>query len=293
MLRYFKPQRINSPKVRLGPPGDGGYVMSQVVLENCTALFTYGVGSEKRFEDGFTSTYRKPAYLFDHTVKQQDWDKLKANGQYFTSEGLGSRQSKKLAQEIFGQIKGRKEEIYNVLENLFAVNDKLNAIRAGELLKGIADAAQKIVEALSVKTPREHYDELKIKGDILLKIDTEGAEFDYFNDADIDDLSTFVAGILLEVHWLEIPENQANVIKLMEKLSKHFILVHTHGNNWAKLIDYEGFKVPSVYELSFVNRKYLSLAECVPDTQDYPVPGLDFPNNGSRPECDLSFLKSV
>lgn len=38
---------------RLGPDEDGGYVMSEKVLDECVALFTYGVGNEIRYELNF------------------------------------------------------------------------------------------------------------------------------------------------------------------------------------------------------------------------------------------------
>ena len=97
-------------------------------------------------------------------------------------------------------------------------------------------------------------------------------------------------GLALEIHWINEVQYKAKFIDLMEKLSKHFILVHVHGNNWGSEFEYEGFKVPRVPEFSFVNKRYVP--EYAPDNQDYPIPGIDFPNN-TGPDCDLSFLKAI
>ena len=156
-------------------------------------------------------------------------------------------------------------------------------------LEALSESVKNLSDLLSVKDVREHYDSLGIQGDIFLKIDTEGAEFDYFLNVDIDDLSTFVCGIVVEVHWLEQPQNQTKFIDMMEKLSKHFILTHVHGNNWGGEFEYEGHTIPKVPEFSFVNRKYVT--ESVSDTQDYPIVDLDYPNNTNLPECNLDFLK--
>ena len=233
MLKYFKPQNINSKKIRLGSQRDGGYVAPEIILENCSCLFTYGYGGDKTYEDDFIAKYNKPNYIFDHTVQQNSWD---IGIQHFIPEGLGINQ-----------------------------------------------------EGGNVKTVRQHYDQFNILGDIFLKIDTEGAEFDYFLNVDIDDLASFTCGIIVEVHWLEQETNQIKFIEMMEKINKHFTLVHIHGNNWGEEFDYEGFKVPRVPEFTFVNKRYIT--ECSPDNQDYPIEGIDFPNNPNAQECDLSFLK--
>jgi hypothetical protein len=231
MLKNFKPQKIDSPKIRLGIERDGGYVMSEIVLNNCTALLTYGVGGECSYEEEFIRKYNKPVYMFDHTIGQASWDR--EDGLHFISEGLGN----------------------------------------GENCKDV----------------KEHYDQFNISGDIFLKIDTEGAAYDYFLNTDIDSLSSFVGGLLFEIHWLEDINNQDKCIKIFEKLNKHFVLTHVHGNNWGGEFEYNEFKIPKVAEFSLVNKKYIT--EFTPDNQDYPIPGLDFKNNPNGEDCDLTFLK--
>ena len=52
-LSLLKPQNVFQNKLRLGPQEDGGYVSSEFVLDNCSALFTYGVGHDTRYEEDF------------------------------------------------------------------------------------------------------------------------------------------------------------------------------------------------------------------------------------------------
>ena len=232
MLKYFKPQDINSPKKRLGADRDGGYVMPELVLNKCVALFTYGVGGDTSYEVDFEKQYQKPVYMFDHTIGQENWDK---DNLHFINEGLGS----------------------------------------GDKCKDFID----------------HYNQFNIQGDVFLKIDTEGAEFDYFENVDIDKLSEKVVGMVIEVHWLEQESNRTRFINMMDKINKHFIVVHTHGNNWGGEFEYEHFIVPRVPEFSFINKRYVS--DYKPDNQDYPIAGIDFPNNPSVTDCNLDFLKQV
>lgn len=335
MLKYFKPQNINSKKIRLGSQRDGGYVTSEIILESCSCLFTYGYGGDKTYEDDFISKYNKKNYLFDHTVNQDNW----TNGlQHFISEGLGinkidSEKEKSLINELVAK-KNTIDSLYTELQivaenqepekedpipeigNITSVEDLINArdildkkIKRlqgentqenksvsylkkikGELNSNL-NSISEILNTLSVKDVREHYNRFNITGDIFLKIDTEGAEYDYFLNVDIDDLATFTCGLIVEVHWIDQAANQVKFVEMMERINKHFILTHVHGNNWGGEFDYQGFKVPRVPEFTFVNRRYV--AEYSPDNQDYPINGIDFPNNPDIPECDLSFLKSL
>lgn len=233
MFDYLKPRFIDSPKKRLGTLADGGYVVPEILLEKCVALFTYGVGGDVAYEVDFEKQYKKPVYMFDHTTNQQNWDE---GNLHFINEGLGK-------------------------------NEKC-------------------------KDFLEHYDQFTIQGDVLLKIDTEGAEFDYFENVNIDLLASRTAGIILEVHWLEQEQNRLKFISIMEKIRRHFVMVHIHGNNWGGEFEYEGFIIPRVPELTFINKRYLT-GVAPYDKQKYPISGVDYPNNPNISDCNLDFIQST
>lgn len=228
-IQLLKPQNIFMTKERLGPPEDGGYVMPKYVYENCSALFTYGVGHETRFEEEFTSKYGKPVYMFDHTLGHEKWER---GNIYFIPEGLGS----------------------------------------GENCKEFIN----------------HYKELQISDGVFLKIDIEGGEYEYFKNTNISDLESTVIGLSLEVHWIDNHGNREDLVTILTRLQEHFILCHIHGNNWGDIWRYEGLEIPKVLELSFINKKYVERYE--PDTQSYPIEGLDIPNNPKFKDYNLNFL---
>lgn len=289
MLKYFKPYKINSPKIRLGSNSDGGYVVSEIVLNQCTTLFTYGYGGDKSYEDDFIAKYDKPNYIFDHTGHQEKWSQ---GEQYFFPEGLGSSISNKdKVIQLFEELYTRKDLLNKAFDDLNEDQSTAKVKKFKKILETLSETVKNLSETLSVKDVKEHYNSLGIQGDIFLKIDTEGAEFDYFLNADIDDLATFVCGIVVEVHWLDQEQNQTKFVDMMEKINKHFVLTHVHGNNWGGEFIYEGHMIPRVPEFSFVNKKYAP--EAIPDTQDYPIPGLDYPNNTNITECNLDFLKTL
>lgn len=232
-LRVLKPFNIYQNKKRIGPNEDGGYVCSEFVLNNCSSLMTYGVGHDIRYEEEFVRTYKKPTYLFDHTLGWEE--KFERDGLVFIPEGLGSAENCK--------------DFY------------------------------------------EHYKKYNLFGDVLLKIDVEGAEWDFFKNVDINNLKDNVMGIILEIHWIDSMEIRKNLTDMFNKISPYFILEHTHANSWGYNFEYNGMTIPSVLELSFVNRRFVQDYEM--DTQEYPIIGLDYSNNPNIEDVKLDFLKYV
>lgn len=229
-IDLLKPKNIYQTKKRIGPPEDGGYVMSDHVMRTCSALLTYGVGHDIRYEEEFVNLYNKPAFLFDHTIGVEKWER---NNMKFTPEGLGYKENCK---EWF-----------------------------------------------------EHYIEMGIHGDILLKIDIEEYEYEYFEKTDINKMASYVAGMLLEVHWIDSTSNRQNLVKILDKIETHFSLIHVHGNNWGGTWEYENMVIPKVLELSFVNKNIIQNE--IYDEQDYPIVGLDLPNKPDSEDYKLEFLK--
>jgi hypothetical protein len=232
-ITLLKPFDIGQNKKRLGPNEDGGYVLSEFLYENCSALFTYGVGHDTRFEEEFVRTYNKPAYLFDHTL---GWtDEFERDGMKFIPEGLGSAENCK---DIFEHI-----QKFNVTEPIF------------------------------------------------LKVDVEGAEWQYFREVDVKKMKDMVMGFVVEIHWLDSLAHREYLADIFNRLGAYFVLNHVHANSWGYNWEHNGMSIPSILELSFVNRKYITKAEI--DNSNYPVAGLDHSNNPNVPDVQLDFLKSV
>jgi len=230
MIDLLTPIDVGHKKVRLGPPSDGGYVMPEIVLEKCSALFTYGVEADIRYEINFVKSYNKPAHMFDHTINQPT-----------------------------GMIG----------ENLFFYDEGL----------GFANKCKDVID---------HYDMIRPAGTILLKIDIEGNEYDYFDKVDIDRLANITDGILIEIHWLTNSEYRVGCSRLIEKLRSHFTLCHVHGNNHSGVFEQDEYMIPSVLELSFINKKLVEIEKA--ETRKYPIKGLDFANVPTLPDYELSYI---
>jgi len=230
LLKFLKPKKTNSIKLRIGDENDGGYVVPEVALIECESLFTYGVGLTYEFEKQFAEKYKKPVYMFDHTLGKDSYSNGFIN---FYNEGLGFE-------------------------------------------KNCKDFSQ-------------HYNEIQKNGDILLKIDIEGGEFDFFNKTDIDFLFSKCSAICIEFHYVEYPENMLRFYEIMKKINQNFTLIHIHGNNNAGVFKYQDHLIPTVLEMSFLNKKLITSEH--EDNDNYPIPGLDYPNTKDRQDYNLLFTK--
>jgi len=127
-----------------------------------------------------------------------------------------------------------------------------------------------------------------VSGDVLLKIDIEGNEYDYFDRTNILKISEVTTGIIIEVHYMDNPIILGRFIKLMNELNEFFLLNHVHDNNIGSTFNYHGFDIPNVMELSFINKKLVG--DYTLDTRKYPISGVDYPNDPLRSELQLSFI---
>jgi hypothetical protein len=231
LLKFLKPKKTNSTKVRVGDAHDGGYVVPELALRKCESLFTYGVGPTFEFEKQFAEKYKKAVHMYDHTLGKESYSDGLIN---FYNEGLGFEKN--------------------------------------------------------CRDFRDHYDEIQKNGYVFLKIDIEGGEFDFFEKADIDFLMSKSNALCLEFHYIEHAQNMSGFCKIMEKINANFSLVHIHGNNNAGVFRYKDHLIPTVLEMSFLNKKLINLE--YQDDDDYPIMFLDSPNTKDRDDIELKFTKN-
>jgi len=245
-IKLLKPQHIFKPKKRFGPNEDGGYVLPEFVFNECSALVSYGIGRDSRFEVDFGEIYKKPAYLLDHTMREL--------------------------------TPGWEEHQRNEWKHLEEYWEKYNChfIPTG---LGYQPQCNDFID---------DYQKLNINGHVILKIDIEGGEYEYFLKADIEKISALAVAISLEVHYINVEKNRQDLVNILEKFKNYFVLCHVHGNNWSNLWKYDGYLIPETLELSFVNKKFIEDFE--PDDQNYPIKGLDLPNKPDKEDYKLTFL---
>ena len=60
------PNVTNFEKIRIGVPGDGGYVIADLPFSD--GLFSYGSDDNIRFERAYHEKYNAPCWVYDHTI---------------------------------------------------------------------------------------------------------------------------------------------------------------------------------------------------------------------------------
>jgi hypothetical protein len=134
---------------------------------------------------------------------------------------------------------------------------------------------------------------LKINGhenekNIILKIDTEGAEWDSLPDVSEETMER-CNQIAVEFHWLKQminDEKYKKICDLLKKINKTHQSVHIHACNFDSYEIINGVPIPNVIEVAYArksNHKFTKNYKC------YPIKGLDKPNTPIREDYFLGF----
>lgn len=126
----------------------------------------------------------------------------------------------------------------------------------------------------------------RTEGDVILKVDIEGSEWDVFSHSSVEDLSK-CRQILMEVHWMQhlINEDFYNKALLaFTKLRSTHTPVFVHANNNVPLMIMGNSPVPMVFEVLYLRTsdyKFLKEGD--------PFYGLVSKNDVNFPEIGLTF----
>ena len=224
-FNYLIPN-LPSDAIRLGSPGDGGYVVSRRAVTESDILLSFGLGYNFSFEKHFNQLNQKaPVWIYDHTVPKLGLKFL----------------LKSFAASIFAiqpsHFKNRVE-FFSEYRKFIVKNANNKHERSRVTHRNYKPVDKSILEILQ---------ECDTKHDIFLKIDIEGDEYKILED--IMFTKNRIIGAVIEfhnagTHYLEFK-------KLVLSLSEFMFLDHFHVNNYDG-VSTSGF--PEVVELSFSKR---------------------------------------
>lgn len=203
-----------------GGKHDGSYVLASKILDNTSAVYSYGIGTNVKFDTDLANNFSFPIFQYDHTIENTP---VQNPNFIFKKEALSSHNLVKHLQE------------------------------------------------------NGHED----KNDLLLKIDTEGAEYELFENTDLNVFKKFNQ-IVIEVHYIKDCDERC--VKLITALILSHKLVHIHANNYGPVI--EG--LPVTLELTLV-RDDLIPSDATLSTKPAPTEGLDTPNNSIKSDYILDW----
>jgi hypothetical protein len=123
------------------------------------------------------------------------------------------------------------------------------------------------------------------RGDMLLQMDIEGAEYRVLLDADRATLRKFRI-LVIEFHELQELWQQRGldlIESTFHKLLKDFEMVHIHPNNKARIIRRGNVAIPPLLEVTFLRKDRIDSAQ---RTTTFPHP-LDRQNVDNKPDFTL------
>jgi hypothetical protein len=252
----------------LGPRGDGGYVVPADQISHCRFLISLGLCDNWKFDKEFLRL--NPAVSIvgvDHSV-----------GPTFFIAGMPFCLGKIIGYAlVFNRMKLRKYtgrlRDYIDYFSFFKDPHKHLRRRVCASMSGPLDITLDAILGTAAQGG-EH--------DVFLKMDIEGSEYEIVPDIIKNHLR--VRCLVAEFHRLHKRTEEFN--QAVRALSRHFSIVHVHGNNIAPYDETIDF--PITVEITWVNKDILE-HEPVPSTMSYPREGLDFPNTPSKPDHKLSF----
>ena len=256
--------------VRIGDRNDGGYVIPRVCLALTTTLVSLGLGHNWSFDDEFAATSH--AYVIGVDGSVTTWSFLRRSLQKFR-HGVGY---------LFTlHPRTARERLVRAM----------HLVRWARRFHACTDAHGRILRRLVSSRTGDDYitvagvlgDRDRRDGSLFLKMDIEGSEYDVLPD--ILERAASFNGLAIEFHDLDTKGEAFS--DGVRALLKAFVIVHAHGNNNAGVI--AGSTLPRTLELTFLHRMLLDQLTVRSTMPDYPVAGLDAPNNAKRAELPLSF----
>jgi hypothetical protein len=140
-----------------------------------------------------------------------------------------------------------------------------------------------------------HYEAEKINGRVLLKLDVEGCEYEFFEKTDLKKLASITSGIVIEFHNFHIKETYEKFLELLGKINNFFYIIHIHGNNYGGKEQYyhngQPYIMPHFLEVSFISKEISPIAKI--SDGPHPDPRFDCKNELSKEEHNLDFLKLI
>jgi hypothetical protein len=259
--------------VRLGRPGDGGYVVPDAQVTDARVLLSLGMKDDWSFDRDFVRANPGVRVIcVDPSV-----------GPRFFARRIATS----LAAILGGSLTGRRTHVRRHIARLrndfdyfvFFAGSRRHLRKRRHVQKKVSghDTATDVTVASLLETAvveRDH--------SVFLKMDIEGAEYGLIPGI-VDQASRFSC-IVAEFHGLNRKAGLFN--RSIALLRRHFQIVHIHGNNYSRYDAANHFS--DAVEITFVNLALMP-GEPVLSQREYPRADLDRPNHPGRPDHPLRF----
>lgn len=256
--------------VRLGRAHDGGYVLPARCVDESSRLVAFGISGDWSFESAFLERNGSArALALDASVSSRGF-RHAGRSAFVRGARLLATLKVRAAREAVSEAR----EYHRMARDLDRVFDGRRAVFLPRFI-----LRSTTPDAVGWADLREH-PLLAGQSGLFVKMDVEGDEYEVLPEMRGD--FARLTGMVIEFH--DLADRWSSFVDLMALLGRHFAVAHVHGNNYRPLIP--GTSTPSVLEISLVNRDLLD-GTPTRSTHAYPIPGLDMPNDRSKPDYPL------
>lgn len=162
------------------------------------------------------------------------------------------------------------------IDGLPRENDRLHFNKIG--ISGIDKSEEKLLSMSSILRKNCH-DGLR---NIILKMDVEGAEWDFLESVSSDLLNCF-SQMTFELHEVTGMTQRKTIIAALKKINKTHQAIWLHGNNNGRVDTAGNIDIPSLLEITYVNRNQYKF---IPTVYNCPI-DIDEPNIKGKPDIVL------
>lgn len=251
----WKP-RHRDDLIRLGSRHDGGYVVTNNIVQNTDLLVGLGMWTDWRFEKDFHKKAGCAVHCYDHTV---DFPKFVRTAVTSCIDAFKHP----------GDVKLHRMLLPLKYKSFFYGNKK-------HFKEMVGDDPEKYTDCVKI------FSRIPASDEVFIKMDIEGWEY-----RTVHGLMSYydrITGLVVEFHHVNTMLN--TIDKHINDLKECFNIVHVHVNNHGG-IDDKG--TPHVIEVTFENKNLFP----GPDTEsglEYPIKNLDSPNNKDKADYKLEFI---
>ena len=251
---------------RIGRIGDGGYAVPSAAVRSTGNVFSIGISTDWSFERMLSRSNRKmrifahdraAGSLFFLYVGFRDFLKPKSRNRNPEYPRIGYAWTwMKMSVKFRTFFYGRHHFLRRWVKPIAKSKKEIS----------FADAFSKVPHT----------------GSIIIKIDIEGDEYGLLDQikASIIERKGQISTLVFELH--DTDTRRVEFEQFVKEISDLMPLVHIHGNNCRKLSP-DG--LPTFVEVTFAHRDLIGKSKVL----NFPIDGLDFPNDSELPELEFSF----
>lgn len=251
----WKP-RQRDDLIRLGSKHDGGYIVTNKIVQNTDVLVGLGVSTDWSFEKEFHKKTGCTVHCYDHTVNFRQLVKAAVRSCF----------------NLFPHPNTAK--IHQILLPLEYKSFFSGSRR--HFTERVGDDPEKNTDCVKI------FSRIPESRRVFVKMDIEGWEYRTLHG--LRNYYERISGLVVEFH--HVCTMMKTIDRHINELRESFNIVHVHVNNFGG-IDRKG--TPFVIEVTFENKNLVAGLDRESE-REYPIRNLDSPNDKDGADYELEFI---